>query len=279
MRKIIDFRCRPNTTEYLSVISGSIGTHVIRRLGLPTPMPGTIEEWMKGLDSNGVELAVFTGRQSGSTESFDIDNNYVAQVVKRFPKRVIGFAGIDPMRGPESVRGIEHAVAQLGLRGIALDPFGSAVQANDRRLYPVYAKCAELDVPVVITCGPLPFPGPRLDYGDVRCVDDVACDFPGLSIMINHTGWPWVAETIAIAFRHDNVYINTSLYAHLPGGHLFAEAANTILPERIIFASGFPVSPIETALERLQTLPFTPAALEAVLYGNAHRLLRKHGCI
>lgn len=279
MRKVIDFRCRPNTPEYLAVISGSVGTNVIRRLGLPAPQPGTLEEWIRLLDREGVELAVFTGRQSKGTESFDVDNDYVAAVARQFPKRVIGFAGIDPMRGAESVRGVENAVRNLGLKGVALDPFGSSAPANDRRIYPVYAKCAELGVPVVITCGPLPFPGPRLDYGDVRAIDDIACDFPGLTIMINHTGWPWVAETIAIAFRHENVYINTSLYAHLPGGELFAQAANTILPDRIIFASAYPVSPIATAIHRLTTLPFTPEALDRVLYGNAHKLLTRLGCI
>lgn len=62
------------------------------------------------------------------------------------------------------------------IKGITVDPYGGRVQRNDRRLYPVYSKCAELNVRVVITCVPLPFPGPRLAHGDVNCIDDVAGD-------------------------------------------------------------------------------------------------------
>jgi predicted TIM-barrel fold metal-dependent hydrolase len=275
--QVIDFRCRPNTPEYLPALSGSSTNPVMRRLGSPMPKPGTLEEWVAGFREAGVEVAVFTGRQSAGTAGVDVGNEYVAEVANRFPGRVIGFAGIDPMRGMASVRLVEHAVKELGLKGITIDPFGSGVAANDRRLYPIYAKCAELNVPVVVTCGPLPFPGPRLAHGDVRTVDDVATDFPELTIIIDHSGWPWVTETIAIAFRHENVYIDTSLYSHLPGGELFAEAANTIIPDRILFASCYPVVPIRTALERVRSLPFTPEALSGVLYGNACKLFTRFG--
>lgn len=277
--RVIDFRCRPNTPAYLKAVAGPTTAPVMRRLGSPQPSPGTLEQWVDGFEAEGVEIAVFTGRQSRGTGDVDVGNEYVAEVAARFPGKVVGFAGIDPMRGMASVRTVEHVVRGLGLKGITIDPFGSGVAANDRRLYPVYAKCAELDVPVVITCGPLPFPGPRLAHGDVRNVDDVATDFPELTIVIDHSGWPWVTETIAIAFRHENVYIDTSLYSHLPGSNLFAEAANTIIPDRILFASCYPVVPIGLALERVRGLPFTPEALEGVLYGNARKLLTRFGCL
>ena len=250
----------------------------MRILGTTAPQPGTLEEWVASFKSEGVERVVFTGRQSAETQGIDVGNDYVAETARRFAGSVIGFAGIDPMRGAESLRDIEHAIEVLGLKGVAIDPFGGGAAANDRRLYPVYAKCLELGVPVVITCGPLPFPGPRLYHGDVRAVDDVASDFPDLTIVIDHSGWPWVTETIAIAFRHDNVFIDTSLYSHLPGAALFAEAANTILPDRIMFASCFPVIPIELAVRRLMSLPFTPEARNRVFYDNADQFLRRFKC-
>jgi uncharacterized protein len=275
---IIDFRSRPSTREYLVALEHPLTQSVMRRLGTTPPKETTLEEWVAGFEGYGVERVVFTGRESEVTGAHDVGNDYVADVARRFPGKVIGFAGIDPLRGLRSVKSIEHAVRDLGLKGVSIDPFGGLVQANDARLYPVYAKCAELEVPVVITCGPLPFAGPSLAHGDVRAVDDVATYFPELTIVIDHSGWPWVTETIAIAFRHDNVYIDTSLYSHLPGAALFAEAANTIIPDRILFASCFPVVPVQTALARVSSLPFKPDALEAVLYGNADRLLRRFGC-
>jgi predicted TIM-barrel fold metal-dependent hydrolase len=250
----------------------------MRKLGTTPPAAATLGEWVAAVELLGVERLVFVGRQTEGTEGHDVGNEYVAEAARRFPGKVIGFAGINPLRGMKSVAAVEHAVRTLGLKGVSIDPFGGPVEANHRRLYPVYAKCAELGVPVVITCGPLPFAGPRLEHGDVRAIDDVAADFPELTIVIDHSGWPWVAETIAIAFRHENVYVDTSLYSHLPGAALFAEAANTIIPDRILFASCFPVVPVELALTRLRSLPFTPEALENVLYRNADRLLRRFGC-
>lgn len=247
----------------------------MERLGSTMPAPATLEQWVSSISEIGIETAVFTGRQSRHTGAFDVGNEYVADTVARFPGRVVGFAGIDPTRGMQSVRDLVYAIETLGLKGVTVDPFGGEMQANDRRLYPVYAKCVELDVPVVVTCGPLPFSGPRLAHGDVRAVDDVACDFPELTIVIDHSGWPWVQETIAIAFRHQNVFIDTSLYSHLPGGEMFAEAANTIIPEKILFASCYPVVSLEVAIERVRSLPFTPEALERVFYSNAAALLER----
>jgi predicted TIM-barrel fold metal-dependent hydrolase len=276
--RIIDFRSRPSTREYLLALEHPLTKSVMRKLGTTPPAPTTLDGWVANFTAKGVERVVFTGRQTEGTEEHDVGNDYVADVAHRFPDNVVGFAGINPLRGMKSVQAVEHTIHHLGLKGVSIDPFGGLIPANDRRLYPIYAKCVELSVPVVITCGPLPFAGPRLVHGDVRAIDDVAVDFPELTIIIDHSGWPWVGETIAIAFRHENVYIDTSLYSHLPGASLFAEAANTIIPDRILFASCFPVVPIETALERIQTLPFKPDALEGVLYRNADRLLRRLGC-
>ncbi len=276
--RIIDFRSRPNTPEYLVALKHPLTKSVMRKLGTTAPAETTLDGWVADFTAKGVERVVFTGRQTEGTGGHDVGNEYVADTVRRFPDKVIGFAGINPLGGMKSVQAVEHAVGSLGLKGVSIDPFGGLVAANDRRLYPVYAKCAELAVPVVITCGPLPFAGPRLAHGDVRAIDDVAADFPELIIVIDHSGWPWVGETIAIAFRHENVYIDTSLYSHLPGAALFAEAANTIIPDRILFASCFPVVPVETALARIRTLPFKEEALEGVLYRNADQLLRRLGC-
>jgi predicted TIM-barrel fold metal-dependent hydrolase len=65
---------------------------------------------------------------------------------------------------------------------------------------------------------------------------------------------------------------------HLPGTAQFAEAANSIVPDRMLFASCYPVVPVRTAIERVSSLPFTPQALENVMYATADRLLRKFRC-
>ncbi|SHI22454.1 hypothetical protein SAMN04488135_11419 [Pollutimonas bauzanensis] len=250
----------------------------MRKLGTTAPASRTLAEWIIELDDQGVEKVVFAGRQSANTGSNDVTNEYVSEAAHRYPGRIVGLAGINPSGGMSSVREVGRAINELKLSGIALDPFGGSMAPNDRRLYPIYSKCAELEVPVVVTTGPLPFAGARLAHGSVVTLDDVACDFPELTIVVDHTGWPWVNEAIALAFRHENVYIDTSFYMHLPGCEQFAHAANSIIPDKLIFASGYPVVPIAKAYADLSALPFTPEALEAVRYGNAKRLLNKFGC-
>ncbi len=119
----------------------------MRKLGTTPPKETTLDGWVKAFEANGVERVVFTGRQCDVTGEHDVGNEYVSEVARRFPGRVIGFAGINPLHGMRSVKAIEYAVRSLGLKGISIDPFGGLVQANDPRLYPVYAKCAEpLDI-------------------------------------------------------------------------------------------------------------------------------------
>lgn len=251
---------------------------VIGKVGA-LPAPAQTGEWIECMAACGIRRMVFTGRDSDHTSSFDVSNEYVAEVASRYADNVIGFAGIHPLRGMASVRAVDRAVRELGLKGIAVDPFGLETRANDARLFPVYARCAEWDVPVVITCGPLPFRGPRLEFGDVRWIDDIAEYFPELTIIISHGGWPWVTETVALAFRHEHVYVDTSFYAHLPGGEMLAHAANSIIPDKVLFASGFPIVPVDTALERIRNMPFRPDTLQCVLYTNAETLLRRHRCL
>lgn len=174
---IIDFRARPPTPEYLRALELPLTQTVMRKLGSPQPQPRTLDEWMQDLTRLDVERVVFAGRQSSGTSANDVTNEYVADVMHQYPDRVIGLAGIDPLLGMRSVREVRRAIEELGLKGVALDPYGGRIAANDRRLYPIYAKCAELGVPVVITSGPLPFAGPRLEHGSVLPIDDVACDF------------------------------------------------------------------------------------------------------
>ena len=275
VQPLIDFRCRPNTKEYMVALTAPLAKEVMSKLGSNPPEPRTLDEWVDYLKYNGVEKAVFTGRESESTGKYDVNNEYVASVCKKYSDTIIGFAGIDPSRGDKTLKSIDYCAHELGLRGVSIDPYGSRIQPNDASLYKAYERCQELNLPVVITCGPLPFKGPRLSHGDVRCIDDIAVDFPDMTIIIDHTGWPWVTEAIAIALRNDNVYIDTSLYMGMPGASLLAEAANSVIPKKLLFASCFPIVSIEAALKQLSGLPFDKPSLRRVTHDNALELLKR----
>lgn len=135
-------------------------------------------------------------------------------------------------------------------------------------MYPICQKATELNVPVVLTMGPLVG-----KWGDPWPVDQVAVDFPDLNIVCSHGCYPQVTEWIALAWRRDNVYLEASIYEFLPGAEPFIAAANTIIQDRVVYASAFPFNPLET-LERFLKLPLGPVAQEKVLYSNAAHLLR-----
>ena len=157
-----------------------------------------------------------------ATKMWSYRNNYlimdygmeeVYEQTRQFPDRIIGLAGYHPFRITESLRDVEKGVKELGFKGVYCHTLGHNVRPNDRRMYPLYAKCVELDVPVSMQIGHslelMPSEPGRPIY-----IDEVALDFPKLRFIASHTGWPWCEELIAMGWKHENVYIDIS--AHMP---------------------------------------------------------------
>jgi hypothetical protein len=267
---IVDFRARPNTPEYMAIYAGKAAERSWEIFDFPKPPSVPLESFVEALDANGIDVAVFTGRQG--VQGW-LDNDYIAECVQRFPDRIVGFGGIDPRREPMVEADIEHAVNELRLHGISLDPPDGADNVrgrgfdDERVMYPIYAKAAELGVPVVLTLGPLMTP-----FSNPVAIERIAADFPTLTIVCSHAGWPNVVEWIALAYRYKNVVIEPSIYIYLPGGNLIVEAANTILRDQIVYASAFPFNGIEV-VRRFEALPFDDAVREHVMGGNARRIL------
>ena len=154
-----------------------------------------------------------------------------------------------------------------------------AYLANDKRFYPLYSKCQELGVPVTIHTS-INFSNDRsIDFGRPLYVDEVACDFPDLTIVANHGGWPWVNELVAVAWKHPNVYIEIGAvapkYIGTPGTGwetLMHYGNTSLLSDRVLFATDNMI-PYRRAVEELQALPLKDQVKEAWLGGNAARLL------
>ena len=275
---IVDFRVRPNTEPFFPLTRNPSWNHVFRTMGYPPPTdrPVVLKEFMEEVDALGIATCVCVGRDIESSRArFRVPNDYVAQIVREYPGRIVGFAGIDPLKGRDALCEIDRAVKDLGLAGVGLDPFEFGMDAGDRRLYRVYERCAALDVPVILTLGPLPLGGVPMRLGSVLPVDDVATDFPELTLVCVHGGWPFTTQMIAIAMRHERVYFDTSIYFRMPGAELVVEAANRIIPDKILYASSYPFAPLKESLERFLKLPFTDDARRKVMGENARRLLRR----
>jgi predicted TIM-barrel fold metal-dependent hydrolase len=204
----------------------------------------------------------------------------VASFCKAHGPRFVGLAGVDPHKGMKAVRELEHAIRELGLRGLNLQCFEHKLTINDPKMYPLYAKCIELDVPVNIHCGINFSTESLMEYGRPVLLDQVMTHVPELRVCASPPGWPWVHELIGVAWRHKNLHIGIVyvrpkyLAVENSGYEPLLQYGNTILQDRILFGSGFPSIPLERSLAEIQALPLADAVKRKWLGENAARFLR-----
>ena len=241
----------------------------------------TVEDWLAEAARCGVELGVM----QAEVEWADPQelNDRLAIVVRDNPDRVAcGFACVDPRDVMGAVEEVDRAILDLGLSGIVFEPGFLGISPTDRRCYPVYARCAQLGVPVGLHTG-INFSshGP-LEYERPFLIDRIACDFPQLTLICHHGGWPWPHEAAAVAWKHKNVYLEFGAIAPrymAPGagggwGDI-AHLMDTVLHEQVLFGADWPMLRYERALEEIELLGLRPESRDAYLGGNARRLLER----
>lgn len=272
---IIDFRFRPNTEDTLSGIANSqMFKGLCSSIDFSKMLPQTVEEVVQELDKHSVVKAVVTGRDCETTYGAKSNNKSVIEFVRQFPNKFIGFAGLDPHKGMRAIEELKNCIGEQGLKGAAIDPYLAQIYVNDAKYYPIYAKCCELDIPIIISTGPGTLvPNSVIDHVAPRYIDFVARDFPELKIIISHGGYPWVNEMIMIAQRNTNVYLELSEYEFFPQSEAYIQAANTIISDKVLYASAHPFVDFKLALKNYEKLPFKPEVREKVMYKNAAKLL------
>ncbi len=274
---IVDFRLRPPVGGFLNTLMYSAGERrdgFTRTVGFepsPAAQQQSMELLLGEMDEAGVDKGVVVGRLAGTLGS--VPNSDVQAIVAAHPQRFIGAASIDPTSRKGACETISAAV-QAGFKLINIEPGSYLVPmyADDRRLYPIYAHCEDLGVPVIMMVGGTA--GPDLSYSDPIRTDRVLADFPQLKVIVAHGGWPWVTEILHIAFRRTNMYLSPDMYfSRMPGWEEYVKAADTFLADRMLYASSFPFCPVKDYKQWFEQLPIKPANLEKVMGGNAARLL------
>lgn len=241
--------------------------------------PETLEDYLAGYERNNARHVVIKARDLESTFPLKIRNEDVAQFCQDHGPRFIGFAGVDPHKGMEAVRELEHAVKELGLRGLNLQCFENKLRINDAKMYPLYAKCIELNIPVNIHCSTNFSAVTSMDYGRPIYLDEVMVHFPELRVVASPPGFPWVSELVAVAWRHANVSIGLVAmrpkYLNVPnsGYEMLLQYGNTVLQDQIIYGSAYPMMPIERSLAEIDALPLKDGVRQKWLHDNAARLL------
>lgn len=272
---IIDFRFRPNTQATISGIQNSkMFKGLCESIDFSKMKPQTLDEIVADLNKHNVVKAVITGRDCETTYGAKSNNESVTEFVSKYPDKFIGFIGLDPHKGMKAIEELKASVTNLGMRGAAVDPYLAQIYSNDAKYYPFYSKCCELDIPIVFTTGPATLvPGAIIDHVAPRYIDFVARDFPELKIVISHGGYPWVNETIIVAERNRNVYVDLSEYEFSPMAEAYIQAANTMIPDKVLYASAHPFVDFRQALKTYALLPFKPEVRQKIMYNNAAKLL------
>lgn len=196
----------------------------------------------------------------------DLPEEVAAEAVKRAGDRFIGGAGYNPFRIDESLRRVETFVRDYGFKYVYFHPITFGIAPNDRRCYPLYAKCVELGVPVGMQVGHSAETLPS-DVGRPMLVDDVAIEFPELKINLSHTGWPWTGEFISMLWRHPNVYGDISAYFPRTLDEDLVRAMDRQLRGKIMLGSnGFDLGRCKKELEEL---PLKDRTKERIMRENA----------
>ncbi|MEM1334252.1 MAG: amidohydrolase family protein [Actinomycetota bacterium] len=200
-----------------------------------------------------------------------ISNDDVAGYLAEQPDRLRGLAGADLRRPMEAVRELRDRVAE-GFVGLRLVPWLWELPPTDRRYYPLYAACVDLDIPFCTQVGHTGPLRPSETGRPIPYVDQIAIDFPELVIVCGHIGYPWTTEMIAVADKHPNVYIDTSAYTANRYPTELVEYLRGRGKHKVMFGTNYPMIMPSRALRDLESLGLDDETRTAFLSGTATRV-------
>ncbi|WP_304165517.1 amidohydrolase family protein [Phenylobacterium aquaticum] len=240
----------------------------------------SIDDYLKKMDRAGIERSLLIAVRAGDRDmrgSFEIPYEQVAQWCRKHPDRFSGLAGVDPYRGVEGLKELDHAVRELGFVGAHLYPHWFKLAPDAALYYPYYARCVELGVPIMMQVGQNLIYQKTVRLPSVArpiLLDQVAIDFPDLKLIGIHVGVPWTDEMIAMAWKHENVFIGIDAYApkHLPPA--LVRYMDSYGSHKVLFGTDWPVIDPERAVAEIKAHGLRPESYERVMRGNALKVFQ-----
>ncbi len=278
---IIDTRVRPPYGSFQQVLASTPGARPpVKRSPLvsgyerpPSMVQKSLELFIEEMDDAGVDKGVLVGRQAGHRI---VSNDDIAALRDLYPDRFpVALAGINGSDVAAAVQEIERTIKEMGFKGIALDPgwCDPPLYVDEKRIYPIYAKCAELGGVLYLTCSLMQ--GPDISYAEPFRIQRVANDFPTLKIVVVHGAFPFIHEMLGVMIANaqlGNLWILPDFFQFIPGfpgAQDWVDAANHYLGDRILYASSYPVRPLKQSLEEFGRFSYKPEVLENLLWKNA----------
>ncbi|MDB5445271.1 MAG: hypothetical protein JWQ97_588 [Phenylobacterium sp.] len=190
------------------------------------------------------------------------------------PDRFIGGVMVDPNEGMDAVRKLTRAVEDDGVIAAFFFPCGCNVPIDDKRAYPIYSKCVELDIPIFINAG---MPGPRMPYKPqyVGLLDEVCWFFPDLRVVMRHGAEPWTELAVKLLLKWPNLYYSTSAFAPRYFPKDIIEFANKRGADKVLYAGYYPSGlTLERSFGELPQVEFRDHVWPKFLRDNALKVLK-----
>jgi predicted TIM-barrel fold metal-dependent hydrolase len=277
---LIDFHTHPVLIK--EIVEGSEELkHAIRKVFNLQNALQPLETFKRQMKVAGIEKSVLLPIDCSTAHGCKIfSNEQISKLAK--DNDFIGFASVDPLK-QDAADELESAISDLGLKGLKLDPSLQQFYPNDKdKAYPVFEKASKLAIPVIIHEGMTWEADAILKYSHPALLEDVAHDFPKLNLVIAHMGWPWVLDSVALALKYPNVYLDTScLYADTPNEFMefvFTRQIPITMVERslyrkLVFGSNYPRIEIHKMAKAIRRLLHEEDVIRDIFFENAAKLL------
>ena len=278
----IDIVCNLFTPQEVQQGQTGVDEYFLDQVRFPAELrPGVpIKTYLEKMDRARIQRSLLVAVRAGDLRirgSFEIPYTRVADICQRYPDRFSGLAGVDPTRGMQGLRDLEYAVKEYGFVGAHLYPHWFGLPPDHARYYPIYAKCCELEIPLMMQVGHcLRYQRERVlpSVGRPITLDQIAIDFPELVLIGIHLGYPWTEEMISVAWKHENVYIGSDAYAPRHWPESFVHFINTWGKDKVLFGTDWPVIDPERAITEIEALELRPESKQKFLRDTALRLFR-----
>ena len=273
--RAFDTHAHQPTSEFLHDAGGEMMRDAADRFGADLETD-TYENMIEEYYAAGVGRAVLLGWDAETnTGNPPVPNEYVAEIRDAYPDFFVGFGSVDPLKD-DCVEEAIRCVEDLDLSGFKFQQIAQGFDPSDPEHEELFAAIEDLDVPVVFHGGNSTLgacaPGGRglkIKYGNPMLIDDVAADHPDLQILIAHPAYPWEKEQLAICQQKGNVYMDLSGWMPRYIDDQVLHYAKTLLSEKVMFGTDYPMLEPGPWLEQFGDLDFPPAVQRKILWENA----------
>jgi predicted TIM-barrel fold metal-dependent hydrolase len=243
--------------------------------------PASEDEVIAGFRKAGVDVVLVAFDIESVVGAPPCGNDYVAGLRDRYPDTIVqAWGAVDPHKGEAAIQEAERAVRDLRVLGFHFHPIMGRYRVDDRALYPLWETIAGLGVPIMVDVGTTGMGagtpgglGSRISHAHPMAVDNVAADFPQLTIIASHPGWPWIDDMTAVALHKANVFWELSGWAPKYFPESLRRDARSRLRDKIMFGSDHPSLPYQRLFDEWAQLGYSDEVLEQIFHGNAERVL------